>query len=66
MITFVGPMWEGAVLMVSVVIVIVLMAVDEAVKVLLMVVIVVEDTAIEVVAEVSVTQTLGKREKQKL
>lgn len=53
-------MWEGAVLMVSVVIVMVLMAVDEAVKVLLMVVIVVEDTAIEVVAEVSVTQTLGK------
>lgn len=60
LITFVGPMWEGAVLMVSVVIVMVLMAVDEAVKVLLMVVIVVEDTAIEVVAEVSVTQTLGK------
>lgn len=34
-------------------------------KVSSMVVVVLEDTAIEVVAEVSVTQTLGKREKQK-
>lgn len=55
----------GGVLMASLVIVMVMTVTDKAVKVLLMVVVVVEDTAIQVVAEVSVTQTLGKREKQK-
>lgn len=52
-------------MMASLVIVMVMTVTDKAVKVLLMVVVVVEDTAIQVVAEVSVTQTLGKREKQK-
>lgn len=56
---------RGGVLMASLVIVMVMTVTDKAVKVLLMVVVVVEDTAIQVVAEVSVTQTLGKREKQK-
>lgn len=40
-------------------------AVDMSVAVVLVVVVVMEDTAIAVVAEVLVTQTLGKGEKQK-
>lgn len=47
--------------MMSVFVAMVMPVVDKAVKVLMMVVVVVEDTAIEVVAEVSVTQTLGKK-----
>lgn len=51
--------------MASLAIVMVMTVTDKAVKVLLMVVVVVEETAIQVVAELSVTQTLGNREKQK-